>query len=120
MSLKPVFRRALARRDLETASDYYEAKGGPDLGARFLDAVQEANGRIGRYPGAGSQHYGREAGISGLRSRPVRRFPYLILYVETHDSIEIWRVLHSHSDIPARLLEEEIWYDPEAEKSEPS
>jgi toxin ParE1/3/4 len=111
---KPILRRAKARRDLEAASDYYEVEAGPDVAARLLDAVQAAHEMIGRHPKAGSPRYGQETGIAGLRSRPVPRFPYLIIYVELQHSIEVWRVLHSHSDIPATLRQGASEHEPDA------
>jgi toxin ParE1/3/4 len=101
--VKPLLRRAESRRDLEAISDYYEAEAGTDVAARFLEAVRATHEKIGRHPGAGSLRHGREAGIVGLRSRLVPRFPYLIFYIELEDSMEVWRVPHAHSDIPARL-----------------
>jgi toxin ParE1/3/4 len=34
---------------------------------------------------------------------PVRRFPYLIFYLETEDRVDVWRPLHNRRDIPASL-----------------
>lgn len=113
MISKPVLRRAQARRDLEAASDYYEAEAGPDVAARLLDAVRTTHEAISRHPKAGSPRYGQTAGIVGLRSRRVNRFPYLVFYVELRDSIEIWRVLHAHSDIPAKLRQAGAGQDPD-------
>jgi toxin ParE1/3/4 len=38
-----------------------------------------------------------------LRSRALKGFPYLIFYVERENQIDVWRVLHSHRDIPSRM-----------------
>lgn len=107
MSGKPIFRRARSRSDLEAATDFYETEAGPEVASRFLDAVEAMHEAIGRHPKAGSARYGYETGIAGLRSRPVPRFPYLIFYVEAPGRIEILRVLHAQSDIPAWLREAE-------------
>jgi hypothetical protein len=32
---------------------------------------------------------------------PIRRFPYLIFYIEQPDALDVWRVLHGQRDIPA-------------------
>jgi toxin ParE1/3/4 len=106
-------RKQAGHRDLEIATDYYDIEGGPDIADRFLDAVQETHDRISRHPRAGSLRYGRDIGIAGLRSRPAPRFPYLIFYIETRNHIEVSRVLHSHSDIPARLREGKTGHEPE-------
>jgi toxin ParE1/3/4 len=37
----------------------------------------------------------------------LRRFPYLIFYMEQADHIDVWRVLHGRRDIPALMREPE-------------
>jgi toxin ParE1/3/4 len=63
-------------------------------------AVQGAFGRIGARPGIGSPRYAHELGLPGLRVWPLRRFPYLIFYVERADHLDVWRVLHAQRDLP--------------------
>jgi toxin ParE1/3/4 len=58
---------------------------------------------IATRPAAGSPPYGQELGLPGLRHRRLRRFPYLVFYVEREDHIDVWRVLHAQRDIPVRL-----------------
>ena len=41
-----------------------------------------------------------ELNLPGLRSRPVRRFPHIVFYVEATDRVDVWRVLHGTRDIP--------------------
>jgi toxin ParE1/3/4 len=41
--------------------------------------------------------------IPGLRSWPLRRFPYVIFYIEQENHIDVWRVLHARRDIPALM-----------------
>jgi toxin ParE1/3/4 len=36
-----------------------------------------------------------------LRFWALRRYSYLVFYVERSDHVDIWRVLHSQRDIPA-------------------
>jgi toxin ParE1/3/4 len=33
----------------------------------------------------------------------LKRFPYLIFYVERESELDVWRVLHGQRDIPAWL-----------------
>ena len=61
---------------------------------------------IGDRPGTGSPRHAHLLGIKGLRSRKLGRFPYLILYLERDDHIDVWRILHAQRDIPARLEEQ--------------
>ena len=36
----------------------------------------------------------------------LKRYPYLVFYVEQDDHIDVWRVLTSHRDIPVWLRDE--------------
>lgn len=56
-------------------------------------------------PAIGSPRYAHELDIPSLRVRSAGRYPYLIFYFEKETEIEVWRVLHSARDIPARMLE---------------
>lgn len=105
MKAKPVRRRRLARRDVEQAVIYYAREAGLDVAARFIAEVDDSCRAIGEQPGLGSPRYAHLLQIAGLRSRPVGRFPYRVLYVEHEDHIEVQRVLHTQRDIPAWLGE---------------
>jgi nucleoside-diphosphate-sugar epimerase len=39
--------------------------------------------------------------LDDLRAWPLRRYPYLVFYVERQDLLDVWRVLHAQRDIPA-------------------
>ncbi len=54
---------------------------------------------------AGSPRYAQELDIPGLRSRTVRRFPYLLFYVERVADIDIWRAVCAARDIPGWMRE---------------
>ena len=43
--------------------------------------------------------------IDRVRTWPIRRFPYLIFYVEADSGIDVWRLLHS-TDLQTDLAEE--------------
>ena len=103
MSAKPVIPREMARQDVEAAVDHYAAEAGEVIALRFIDAVEEAYRAIGRRPAAGSPRYGHELDLPGPRTRSLRRFPYLAFYIEREDHLDVWRVLHTHRDIPAGL-----------------
>jgi toxin ParE1/3/4 len=40
-----------------------------------------------------------------LRCWPLARFPYLVVYVEHADHIDVWRLLHTRRDIPRTLAD---------------
>ena len=45
-----------------------------------------------------------ELDLPGLRFRMLKRYPYIVFYVERDDHIDVWRVLHGQRDIPSWLL----------------
>lgn len=99
MSPKPVFRRRSALRDTEQAVIYYAREAGLDTAARFVESLEATYCAIGEGPGLGSPRHGQELHVSGLRTRPIRRFPYLIFYLEHESYVEIWRILDVRSDV---------------------
>jgi toxin ParE1/3/4 len=105
VSKKPVRLREAARRDVEAAVDYYVREAGADVAVGFVDALQAAYRSITDHPAAGSPRYANELALPGLRSRILKRYPYLVFYVEYADHIDVWRVLHAHRDIPVWMRE---------------
>lgn len=55
----------------------------------------------------GSPRDAHQLAMSGLRTRLLRRFPFLIVYRDEHDHIDVWRVLHAQRDIPSQLGEDD-------------
>ena len=107
MSKKPVRVREAAHRKAEAAVDYYSRDAGLAVALGFIDALQATYRFISDHPGAGSPRYAIELAIPGLRSRGLKRFPYLVFYVEHDDYIDVWHLLHAHSDVPAWMREPE-------------
>lgn len=99
MSVKRVVRRERAERDIDEAAAHYLAEGGPGLEVRFIDALEAAIRQVAIHPAIGSPRYASELNSSGLRCWPVKRFPYLIFYVEGQDHGDVWRVLHGARDM---------------------
>lgn len=105
MSVKPVVPRTLARWDIDHAIDDYLAIG-EGTARGFVDALERAFRHIALHPASGSPRYAHALDLPHLRSWPLRRFPYLVFYIEREDHIDVWRVLHAAQDIPAWLREE--------------
>lgn len=103
MSKKPLLPRALARRDVEAAFDDYLGEAGPDVALGFVEALQTAYCAITDRPAAGTPRCAHELALPGLRTRQLRRYPYLAFYIEHDHHIDVWRVLHAHRDIPAGM-----------------
>ena len=105
MSRKPVLPRALARQDAEAAVDPYRREAGPEVALGFIDSLEAIYRAIAERPAAGSARYAHELALPGLRSRSLKRYPYVVFFVERDDHIDVWRVLHAERDIPARMRE---------------
>jgi toxin ParE1/3/4 len=103
---KAVVLRRRAADDIDAAIQHYEREGGATLAGRFVDSLEQAMRHLGRHPQTGSLRYAYELGIPGLRSWPLRSFPYLAFYVETADHLDVWRLLHAARDVPAWLAED--------------
>lgn len=100
---KPVVPRVLAEEDLESACDHYLTTAGTDVVVEFLHEFESAVAHISRFPGTGSPRYGYEPSLAGIRFWPMKKFPYLIFYIETELQIDVWRVMHGNMDIAAEL-----------------
>jgi len=71
----------------------------------FIDELEKAYAHIGRHAATGSPRYAHEAGVPGLRSWSLSRYPCMVFYVERADHTNLWRVLHSRRDIPTWMIE---------------
>jgi toxin ParE1/3/4 len=110
LKIKPVIPRELANRDVDESIAYYLDEGSEQAALGFIDALEQAYAHIGRHPTTGSPRYAHELDLPGLRSWPLKRFPYLIFYIERDDHIDVWRVLHGQRDIPAWMQEPDQEY----------
>lgn len=104
--IKPVRPRQPATADFDDATDFYTDTGGPSVAERFGAALTAAYDRLEINPAIGSPIIGEALRRPGLRTWPVSRFPYLILYFERPDHIDVWRILHGARDLDAVLGDE--------------
>jgi len=107
VSPKQIIPRQRANRDVDEAVDYYLRDAGEKAALGFIDALDRAYRHIARHPATGSPRYAHELDLPGLRSWPLKRYPYLVFYVERDDHIDVWRILHAERDIPAWMREPE-------------
>ncbi|MGF1641938.1 MAG: type II toxin-antitoxin system RelE/ParE family toxin [Rhodospirillales bacterium] len=105
MTPKPIIPRRQADRDIEEAIDHYRDHAGGRTARGFVDALQRAFRHIARNPASGSMRYAHPLELPGLRCWPLRRYPYLVFYVDRESHVDVWRVLHGTRDIPAWLQE---------------
>ena len=101
MTSKPVVPRARANLDVVEAIDHYVSEDAEQAALGFIDALSQAYERIGRNAAIGSPRYAHELNLPGLRAWPLKRYLYLVFYVERGDRIDVWRVLHGKRDLPA-------------------
>lgn len=98
--MKPVHWHPAAETDAAHAAEWYGRQAGLAMGQRFLDAIDAGLSHLSHHPGIGSTRHAAPLHLDGLRSWPLKDFPYLIFYLERDDRIDIWRVLHAQRDIP--------------------
>jgi len=98
---KPIIPRSAAYQDVNAAIDFYLSEGGDQIALKLIDALERAYTHIARHSATGSPHYVHALDLQGLRCWPLKRFPYLVFYIEQNDHIDVWRVLHGQRDIPA-------------------
>jgi toxin ParE1/3/4 len=104
---KPVVPREQAHRDVEDAIAHYLAEGAETAALGFIDALEQAYAHIGRHPATGSPRYAHALNLPGLRSWPLTRYPYLVIYVGRSDHVDVWRVLQGQRDIPVWMQDPE-------------
>ena len=105
MNSKPVVLRDQALQDFGQVVAFYRSDASPRIARSFAVAAQEAFRHISRFPGSGSQRIASAVPLDGLRSWPVKGFPFLIFYKEESLTIDVYRILHTARDIPASLDE---------------
>jgi toxin ParE1/3/4 len=100
--MKPVFRRQAADADIQDAVDFYLIEA-DHMVDPFLAALRKALEHVEKHPGTGSPKYAHELNVPNLRFWPITRFPYLLLYIENEDFVDLVHVIHMSRDIPASL-----------------
>lgn len=100
MKKKAVIPRTLANQDVDQALTYYLEQQAEAAALGFIDALEHAYRQIGHYPESGSPRYAHELDLPGLRSCPVKGYPYMVFYVDSTTHFDVWRVLR---DVPKWL-----------------
>ncbi|MCC7198893.1 MAG: type II toxin-antitoxin system RelE/ParE family toxin [Gammaproteobacteria bacterium] len=106
MKALPAVLRSLAASDVEQAVDFYVSESSAETALGFVDALEHSFAYLGRHPASGSHRYAHELQLPALRSWPLRRYPYVVFYVQSAACVDVWRVLHAERDLPARLRDE--------------
>jgi toxin ParE1/3/4 len=106
VKLKPVVPRTKANEDVEHAIAYYLDQQANKAALGFIKALELAYVHISKQPATGSPRYAHSLDLPGLRSWSLSRYPYLVFYMESAETIDVWRVLHMSRDIPEWLSQE--------------
>jgi toxin ParE1/3/4 len=91
-----------AMRDLAEARAYYQREA-PHIVGEFAVTVDRELLHLQRHPETGSPRYGLQLGITGLRSWPVKKFPYIFFYMVDDVRVIVLRALHQATDTPSHL-----------------
>ena len=102
---RSVVLRAKAVQDVEEAVDSYLSEASRTVALRFIEALRQVYQQIAEHPLAGSPRYGHELDLPGLRSCRLSKFPYMVFYLTTETSVDVWRVLHSRQDMASWIEE---------------
>lgn len=105
MTGKWVRTRTTAEAELQSAVAFYVDEGALDAALGPVDEFEVALKAIGDHPAIGSPRLEVELGIPGVRVFALRTYPYVIIYFDTPDYVDVRHLLHSSRDIPARLTE---------------
>lgn len=76
-----------AEAEINEAADFYDVES-PGLGTVFIDEIQRAIENISRFPESSSLIQGR------VRSKPLNKFPYSLMYSVRPNKIRILAVAH--------------------------
>ena len=99
-----VFRvHALADQDIHSAINYYIDLQAAEAGTKFLFAVEKAYKFHYQFPNAGSNKFGTLLQLPELRTWPLTKFPYSLIYMPNAQGLDIFRLLHHKRDIPTFL-----------------
>ena len=100
----PVRVRPRARRDIDDGFNHYLDEAGAEVALRFADDVEKALHLLARQPGLGSHRHAALLRWPAIRSWPLRPWPFIMLYQQQSDHLDIVRVLHGARDISASLV----------------
>lgn len=103
MHAKRIIPRELAEQDINDALTYYLDEGSSQAALGFINALEQAYHHISHNPASGSPRYAHELNLPDIRHWSLADYPYIVFYVEQHQRIDVWRVLHNQRDIPEFL-----------------
>jgi len=100
--MRVVLRRR-AEQDIERNFALYLEQADSKTATAFVNAVDAGLRHIAKFPESGSSRYGALFDTPDLRFWLLKKFPYALFYVVHKKHLDIIRLLHQHSEIPALL-----------------
>ena len=100
MTKKSIALNPRADFDIDDVLSHYQAQQAFQAGESFLTELAKCLTFVQTFPKAGSLRLGYEVGRRNIRTWPMNKFPFLLLYREAQNKVDILRVLHQSSDIP--------------------
>lgn len=88
---------------MEEALSHYLSEGATTAALGMIDALEKAYRPMGRYPATGSPRFAHDLNLPSLRAWQLKRYPYVVFYMEQTDHIDVWLVRHERRDVPAWL-----------------
>ena len=73
---------------MDEALAHYLGEGEVHAALEFIDELDGAYRHIAQFPASGSSRYAWELDMPGLRSWPLKRYPYLVFYHQRGDHID--------------------------------
>lgn len=98
MAQKPVIPLVQAVQDLDEAVAHYLSEQAEAAALGFVGALDRGYKHIARYPACGTSRYAHELDLSELRCCSLKRYPYVVFYIERDDHIDVCGMLHGVRD----------------------
>ncbi|MBU3694336.1 MAG: type II toxin-antitoxin system RelE/ParE family toxin [Rhodocyclaceae bacterium] len=105
VSLASVHLTRAADGDARAAIKYYAQEAGQGVASAFREALKESLAMVAKFPKAGSTTLGTRIGRAGLRTWPLKNFPYLVIYTANEKGVTVFRILHTRRDLPTAFGE---------------
>jgi toxin ParE1/3/4 len=105
VTLRAVRLNAVAALDIDRTIDGYRSDAGAAVARRFVASLQQSLLLLAEYPETGSLRYAQSLNIKDLRTLQIKGFPWMLFYI-VQTEVTVIRMLHSHSDIPSWLADE--------------
>jgi toxin ParE1/3/4 len=106
VTAKPVIPSPIVQDEVDAAIVFYLSEADEETALAFIAALESAYRYIGENPSSGSPRWGHILDLPGLRCWKLKRFPWLIFYIERPRHVDVVRFMHAKRDIPNWMIED--------------